>query len=481
VGPSCTGTNNWNDGRSKQSHRPQFSTLRPTSKPNAHYLPKPWLDVNLSVESRVQELLEASDLHPADLHDDAMQDLVKKCCQIGNFEGMQLAQDVVDRLLVEKKRLQATGMTILVPVHLIQTLLYGWAVLASTLRVAEKRMREVLQLAIEEAKQDAATFATKPHESIAENQPTVHLFNTYLQGLSNAARLLPQAALNGEAMLYEMSEYNRTLGWHTKPNTRSYTHVISAFANTGHPGSGQRAYNMLRRMQQVHAFEKEAYLQDYGVPYNMIDLSANKRHIVTPDAAVYTSTMKALIESKQAPEKAMDLLNEAMQTEGVRLDEGLFTMTIKSLGSMIETERNALKRIKSAKQAEDILLMMVEYAKTKDFATDDGDANTERNGPLLAGYNACMDTWARSYSVEAAPHCESILQTMIQGEDNATVKPNTVSFNTCLYGTRENCRALALAFETHVFCHHHLTFLFSQPGLGRTNFTRTLRREQKSF
>ena len=34
-------------------------------------------------------------------------------------------------------------------------------------------------------------------------------------------------------------------------------------------------------------------------------------------------------------------------------------------------------------------------------------------GSLLADDNACINTWARSYSVEAAPHCESMLHEMI--------------------------------------------------------------------
>ena len=55
----------------------------------------------------------------------------------------------------------------------------------------------------------------------------------------------------------------------------------------------------------------------------------------------------------------MDMLHEAIQTEGVRLDEGLFTKTIKSLTSMMEIENNAKKRIALAKQADDILLRMV--------------------------------------------------------------------------------------------------------------------------
>jgi hypothetical protein len=410
---------------------PVVAATAAVATPTVAYAPKPWLDGRRSLESRVRELLDVPTIHPADFHDPSMQDLVKQCCQQGDLEGMQLAQNVIDRLLVEKRRLQASGMNVFVPIHLIQTLLYGWAVLAADLRVAQGRMREVVQFAIDEAKQDVF-FLGKKNSTELESQPNVQLFNTYLQGIVNAAKSAPNAALDGEAMIHQMSEYNRTLGWHTKPNTRSYTHVIMAYANTGHPGSGQRAYNLLQAMKQVHVSERAAYEREYSVAYNEKDFEANKRQIVTPDAAAYTSVMKALIESSRMLDKVLDLLNEAIQSESVILDEGLFTMAIKSLSRAIETERNAKIRISLAKQAEQILELMIRYAQTKSFSPTTISGNSENYPPLLSGYNACLDTWARAYCKEAAPQCNSILHRMMKGSD---AKPDTVSFNTCLYGT----------------------------------------------
>lgn len=415
-----------------------LSTERtPSSSSSAapSYQPKPWLDEKRSIESRVQELMEAPKLHPADLQEPSMLDLVKQCCRLGNLEGMKLAQDVVDRLLVEKRRMQAADMIIHVPVQLHQTVLFGWASMALNHRVAPSRMREVLQLAVEEAKQDAAMLGSSA-DSFIENQPTVSLFNTYLQGLANAARQTPQAAFDGEAMLPEMTEFNRTLGWHVKPNTRSYTHVITAFANARHKSSGQRAYNLLQKMKRVHVSEREAYENDYGTPYSLQNMDSNKRHIVTPDAVVYTATIKALMTNNNSPEKVVDLLNEAINTDGLRLDNSLFTVAIRSLGSTIDTERNPKIRKEWATQADNILLMMVDFAKSKGFSqssddeTKDSTRQVDHWGSLLTSYNACMDTWARSFCAEAAPRCESILQQLIHSEN---IKPDTVSFNTCLY------------------------------------------------
>jgi hypothetical protein len=61
---------------------------------------------------------------------------------------------------------------------------------------------------------------------------------------------------------------------------------------------------------------------------------------------------------------------------------------------------------------------------------------------MLAAYNACLDTWSKAYVRESAPKCESLLQrflTKMNNEDgNSTdsiIKPNTTSFNSCMYGT----------------------------------------------
>lgn len=491
---------------------------------SSYHVPKAWLDESRPVERRVQELLEASTVHPADFS--LLQGLVKQCCQRGTLEGMQLAQDVMDRLLVEKKRWQQrqqsgssgvetllassppdgdknnndnktihstiTNMKtpiVIVPMNLFQTLLYGWACLAGNLRVAQTRMDQVLQLALEEAKQDDAAILTvnqsKPNDidindnssasrstmNDAEWQPTVQLFNTYLFGLSKAARLSPQAALHGEATLYEMAEHSRKFGWHTKPNTRSYTLVFMAYANAAphNAAASSRALKLLSTMKQVHTSERLEYDREYAIPYNAqvrhpgvlsatppendAPNSTNRRQIVTPDTIVYTTIMKALIATKPhindkagCSDEVITLFGEALQSESVGLDAGLFLMTLSSLSATIETQGSARVRIEIAKQADQVLDFMkmalenvplVAYTNKisnvrSDMTLTSRTTTTAAEG-LLMGYNACMDTWARAYCEEAAPKCQAMLQDMIKGRVN-NILPNTVSFNTCMYG-----------------------------------------------
>jgi hypothetical protein len=252
--------------------------------------------------------------------------------------------------------------------------------------------------------------------------------------LSNLAEIQPQAAIDAEALLVQMIEYQELYGWHVKPNTKSYQLILTAYANTGSPDSGQRAVGVLRRMRQVHEAEKQAYLEEYGTAYSVEDPESNRRQIVTPDAAIYTVAMRALMQS--TPEQAMDLLQEAQSAEGVQLDDRLFTIAIKSLSSVIEKERYAPRRIEAAKQAESILKLMEEYAESKQLAANtDGD---DESNPLLVGYNACLDAWSRAYCKEAALHCESILWKMAK-DDSFPVKPNTISFNSCQHGKLFAC------------------------------------------
>jgi hypothetical protein len=402
----------------------------PPSLPN-----KPWFDQNRSINSRVIDLVEASRLHPGDLDSGEIFDLIDQCCRLNSVEGMQMAQEILDRLLVEKRRWKDKGLVVQVPVGTLQTILYGWSVLCSSSLVARDRLNELLTLVVDEAKHDTETRAemiklqeseegaeAEPqHDDAPSSQPTVQVFNTYLQGLSNAAKLSPSVALEAEAALYDMMEYHRSQGWHTKPNSRSYTHVITAFANSGLSDAGDRSVGILRRMQQVHSAEKEQYMIDYGVPYEPLHPTTNKRKIVTADAVAYTATMSALIRSDAPAEKAEQLLKEMLESEPglIQLDAGAFSMIIKAYGKLAgnSSASNAARKA-AAKRAEDIYWSMVDYL------------SAETSLDLVPAFNACLDAWSRSGAREAAPRNEMLLRKLL---DSGSIKPNAISFNSCLH------------------------------------------------
>jgi hypothetical protein len=401
------------------------------------YDPKPWFDVRRPLEVRVKELLEIDTLHPADIVHPMMKDLIQQCCgrtssssssssnrgskhyNSNNYnnnnnmtlEGLQRGQEVLDRCLVEKRRYQmTTQMKLFIPQALIQTILFGWCKVAQHEFVAQARMKEIVQLAIEEGKRDDLFLHTtldipRTKRIAAEVFPTVNLFNTYLLGLGQASKMSPQAALDGEAMLYDMIDYHKLYGWHTKPNTRSYTHVIVAYANTQHVGAGRRAYKILQQMKTIHNAEKEVYEQ-YEPPvttttgsssvikqpylYNndphqsydsttSITGRKNRYQIVTPDAVAYTATLQALHISNRSPELVLDLLQEAVEAPGVVLDAIVFVVTIKALSSSINHENNALIRIDLANETERILRTMIQYSETKQFVVKSKQNNNHHD------------------------------------------------------------------------------------------------------
>jgi hypothetical protein len=403
----------------------------PPSLPN-----RPWFDQNRSIKLRVVELVEAPKLHPGDLDSGEIVDLIDQCCRLNSVEGMQMAQEILDRLLVEKRRWKGKGLIVQIPVDTLQTILYGWSVLCSSSLVARDRLNELLTLVVDEAKHDTESRAERIKlqeseggaEVKAENddeplsQPTVQVFNTYLQGLSNAAKLSPSVALEAEAALYDMMEYHRSQGWHTKPNSRSYTHVITAFANSGLSDAGDRSVGILRRMQQVHSAEKEQYLMDYGVPYEPLHPSTNKRKIVTADAVAYTATMSALIRSNAPAEKAELLLKEMLESEPglIQLDARAFSMIIKAYGKLAgDSSASNAARKASAKRAEDTYWSMVDYFRD------------ESSIDLVPAFNACLDAWSRSGAREAAPRNEMLLRKLL--DSGSGIKPNVISFNSCLH------------------------------------------------
>jgi hypothetical protein len=421
---------------------------------------KPWLNATVPLNERIQEFLKSHTVHKADLHANEMRLLLADCCKQGTLEGMEQAHSILERLYVEKRKHQKNDPTseYSVDQSFVSTVLYGWVHLAFKLRVAMVRMRELLDLAIDEAKHDV-----KVNPSVNKfGMVTVQTYNTYLRGLSNAAMKNPQAAVAAEVTLYEMDDLHRSLRWHTKPNTRTYSLVITAFARTNHRNAGDRALNILRRMQQQYVADVATYQEKFGTPYvpptttdqwedyqehdedgngddgddessstTTATVNDNKHVIAKPDAAIYTSCMQALLEHN--PDRAISLLQEAIE-EGIPLDSGVFVLPINALAKKIEWEKNAKSRIDIAETAERMLGHMIEQwtAGRIVFNPKDELLNHTDNS-IEVGYNACLDVWSRAFVREGPLRCEALLHTMIDVSNG--VPPTAVSFNSCYYGT----------------------------------------------
>lgn len=347
---------------------------------------------------------------------------------------MEAAHSILERLYVEKRNQQKLDpeSEYSIDQSFVSTVLFGWVNLATTFRVAQVRMRELLDTAIDETKHDV-----KVNPSINKfGCLTAQTFNTYLQGLANAAVNNPQAAVAAEATLYEMDDLHRSMKWHTKPNGRSYGLVIHAFARTRHRNAGDRALNLLRRLQQQYQVELNAYKEKFGTPYIPPtdfeqDPKENKHQIAAPDTAVYTSCMAALLEHK--PDGAIALLAEAIEAK-IPLDAGIFILPMNGLARIIEQEGNAKRRIEIAENAEALLEKMIDvWRDGKLLRKQKDDLIGHRDPSIQVGINACLDVWSRAFCKEGPLRCESLLNTMIGESDD--LQPTSASFNCCLYGT----------------------------------------------
>lgn len=402
-------------------------------------------------------------LHPADFHDRHMRDLIKRCGQLKSLDGMKMVHDILDKLIVEKRRHQTEkNMECIIHESFFSTALYGWVNVASSLRVAQNRMRELLDLAVAEAQHDAQQFPIPSTEL-----PSLQLYNTYLQGLTRAALLTPPAAVTAEATLYEMSQHHTERGWHTKPNSRSYSLVLAAFAQTGHAAAGERALGILHRVHEIHEREKKLYEEEYKREYSLQDPAVNAKQIVTPDAAIYTSVMKAVIPTDA--EKAPELLQQAIE-KNVKLDAGMFIMPIKSMSAIMDKEFSGARRYQVALQAEELLQAMIRAWNDGTFGEDQ-----LKNEKLLGfdgttflsvAYNACLDVWSKSFCREAPERCETILTLMMSDETGPHVEPSVFTFNSCLYGTFSS--SWVVAPRTMVLL-THVVALVDQHGSSRSS------------
>lgn len=441
------------------------------------------MDPHKSLKNRVASFVQAVSIPPGAFAAKKVAMFVTECCKEKSLQGMQWAHEIVDRLMVEKRRLLTQGVFVTIPENVLNSVMYGWVVRAREDKVAQRRMKELLEMTVSEALEDIRVFENSmastddgdgrsqflelgpgQKEGPLLSEPTVQIFNTYLRGISFAARKSPAISQQCETVLNDMTKYNRKNGWHTRPNTRSFTHAISAHSNSARRDSGENALRIFRWMQNEHDAQKEEYFKEYGMPYDVKYPDSNRRIIVTPDIVAYTTTISAMVRSIRDASEAIGLLQAALQTEGLTPDAGLFAIVIHAFARLADKEKTPSKRLSAASQAEEVLWLMVrELAPESADGQKKLDFRSSKSKDLLMGFNACLDAWSKSYHEESAPKCEELLQTMLTGN---LVEPNTVSFNSCLYGTF-GCAVLRLWQAESLIIHFSFSVVRVQRVLSR--------------
>ena len=386
-----------------------------------------------------------------------------------------------------------------VPERVFQTLLYGWANISRKVRVGQQRMRDVLELMSQEATYDEqireeiqkllpshVSFHTKDRDDDNPDQranplscqPSIQIYNTLLQGLANASHRSIAAAIEAEHVLHKMQRIHIRKGWHTKPNSKSFTLVINAFARTGHATAGERAERILRKMIDFHEEEKAKYREETGWEYQNNNDEHQKR-IVTPDAVAYAGAIKAHADSNSdgSALKALGLLLELLKSKELapQVDPYVFANTIQAFTKAAERKKSAKSRLNAAERAEQIFWVMVDELKGQERnqgstnvmenedstetenddsksgtmkgeqgAHDDSSlespatptsSNLELHGSAVVPFNACLNTWSQSNVDESAPRAEKLLRRILEDpalQGTIGIRPNSRSFNTCL-------------------------------------------------
>ena len=384
-----------------------------STNPALTHSPKAWLDKTRSLPSRVKALMDTPKIHPAEIcnRDSDLEKLLIECCKLQSLEGMQLAQEIMERVTVEKGRYRDEQIDVFIPVTLWEKVLFGWAKLAKKQAIALERMRDLMDTIIEEATADEKSWkGTETPSETPPSQPTVYVFNTFLDGLAEAAFLAQGAALIAESTIFNMKDLHAKKDWHTKPNARSYTFAIQAHANSWHPKSDVNAVNILRHVRSEHKIEAAVYKRKHGVDYDENKLSATTPKIVAVDATMYTVTMNAVLRSGRSYDLVLELLNQATK-DGV-VDGILYNLGIKALAQKIENTKNPARRLAIAEQAESYLNKAMDCQENSKLAP-------------TSSLNACLDVWARSFLSEMGPRSEELLNKMIGGGS----MPDCVTFH----------------------------------------------------
>jgi hypothetical protein len=401
---------------------------------------RPWSNPQMSWENRVTNFCDSrvGYLHAAAVVYDAPS-LVDFCCRQGDVVGLKTAQEILDRCLAEKDYYETSSTATStstdtdtstgpfpIPLNLFQSVLYGWACLCrlqSKMKVEQAmiRMRSTVDQLLLTVQQEQQRFPT----TSSSLQPTIDIYNTYLNGLNFASKLDPTAAEIGERLLDEMILLHQKHRWHVKPNTKSYTLVASAYTHSRDTKTaGPNAERILRKLQQVHIAEKQLYQEQYDTPYDTHNPQANKRRIPTPDTIVYNHVIQAYAKdpSVKASHKARDLLIEAMSTTDgtVRPDLGLFTGVIAAFAHLAGNLRVSLnERYQAAMQAEEVMTAVFQdfqrldhQHKTTNKSSTNSNSNSS-NTHRVAPFNACMNAFARSGSPDGAIKAETMLQKLV--------------------------------------------------------------------
>jgi hypothetical protein len=285
----------------------------------------------------------------------------------------------------------------------------GGPLLSGKLKVDQKTFHFLLDAWAFSGEPDAARHArsllARMEELRARDlniRPDVRSYTKVINAISRSGEYT--AGTEAEQVLNKMEMLHGTGGNPAaKPNSFTYTAVVEAYANSGAPGSAERAAQMCETMVQRYESGDED---------------------VTPTSRAFQAALKAYVKSDEpgSAAHAEDLFDrmEALYESGIEEVKP----TSVNLNTVITAWANCGEE-GSAQRAEEVLRRM-------EYLYDDGDADFK---PDLISYNAVIDAYAKSGEEGAAQKAEEVLRRMedlYQSGENLNAKPNVRSFNSVI-------------------------------------------------
>jgi len=230
------------------------------------------------------------------------------------------------------------------------------------------------------------------------------------------------------------------------PTLKSFNIVLTCWARSEAPDSGRRAHQLIN----------ETMLQEWNQWLVVHVPSDSRQYEIHMDERSLVSLMDAWTHSRhpQAPERALDLLHQAMDAldtssnnnqkssmfQHVRLDVAVFNACIYA---WVQSGRGRA----AARQAEDILRLLLQWSQTSNRTYSNASSTMQ---PNTRTYSMIIDAWAHcsdkdNGGEEAAQRGEDILNLMYEqfrlgqsSKNNAAaavsgvVKPNAIVVTTAI-------------------------------------------------
>lgn len=257
---------------------------------------------------------------------------------------------------------------------------------------AEKLLEKMMEL-----------YYEKDNNYGAEIRPNSITFDTVLHAFSKSKN----QARNAEEILERMDYLRRNSDWDVKPNVISFTNVVNAWANQ-EGGNAQRAQEVMERMEEIHQITKDDGLKANTILMNCVMDAWTKE-------SNWKKAMAILNRMEDMYDKTPEYLKKDNPGEIVAPNTISYNIAMK-----------ALVNGKQIKKAQSLFLRM------QTFTEPGRMPSTRTYNTILSGYSS-LNTSQDSVT-DAAKKAALILtkQISLYNAGNTNVKPDTISFSTCM-------------------------------------------------